>query len=373
MSTTTSSSSDSEVGLSRDTKDDFFDSEDDAKDDRKFPPMIKSPSHKETSSAVSNDISTKTDGIQREDKSLSQPKQNGRLQSKGVKSKRYKKDPRTKLTIQMPSPNGKSFSEKEESSGSSVTDVSPLQSPEVSPRTKSSLRATNYSFENGYVPEVRQSNKSRESWPRARRSLGETMSVDDLMYASESNSISSSNEDGNFEKRKKVLRKKKVDHNILHQRMEASTRHHRRRLLDVAAQNSMDISQLLEVVLEMEQEENKRKSLSQPDCPKYFCHIQPPRKKNMSFSRERAHDIDTENERLLHRLTGMCGNSKFKRPSSASTIRSTTSSCRTTSTTRGNRRPTTAMGTRYYFTFLHPHEVVCACLVLLHLPVCQVH
>lgn len=307
--------------------------------------MTKISSHEEIRSASDREVSTKTDHTHNKEKPLQQPRQNGSLRNSLVKSKQ-KMNPRSKLTIRMPVPKGESFSENEDSSDSSVTDVSPLQSPDASPRTRSSLRAANHSFKNGDIPKVKSSNKSGESWPRARRSKGETLSINDLMYTSESGSISSSDKDGNFEKRKKVLRKKKVDHNDLHHRMEASTRHHRRRLLDVAAQNSMDISQLLEVVLEMEQEENKRKALSRPEYPKYLCHIQPPSKKNMSFSRERLRDIDTENERLLGRLTELCGNSKLRRPSSASSMRSSTSSCRTASTTRSNRRPATAMGTR---------------------------
>lgn len=337
-----SSSSDSEAASSQDKKFDdfdFFDSDNDAKDVKEIQTVTKFSSHGEKRSALNNEISTKTNHTHQNEKTHLQSKQNGGPKSNQINSRRYKSDGRSKLTIRMPAPNGESLSENEDSSSSSVTDVSPLQSPEASPRTKSSLK-------NGYTPKVKPSNKSGERWPRARRSQGEMLSIDDLMYASESGSFSSSDKDGNFEKRKKVLRKKKVDYNDLHHRMEASTRHHRRRLLDVAAQNSMDISQLLEVVLEMEQEENKRKALSKPEHPKYFCHIQPPRKKNMSFSRERLRDIDTENERLLGRLTELCGNSKLKRPSSASSVRSTASSCRTTSTTRSNRRPATAMGTR---------------------------
>lgn len=247
--------------------------------------------------------------------------------------------PKTKEKVTIRLPATQSYADNDEDSSGSVTEVSPLSSPETTPRRDSNKKSK---MNNGVtnIEKVKTADEDEDCW-QVRKGNGEALSLEDLLHSSESNRESSDGRDfAEHLKKKRVHRKKKSRYDDVVFRTEESTRNHRRRMLDVAAQNSMDLSQLLEVVLEMEEDKKSRMSGSRdPDLPPSF---RPVRRKNLSFSNNQVYNIDRENQRLLGRLGQL--NSRQVRPSSASSLRSTSaSSCKSTSRVR---RPNTASSTR---------------------------
>lgn len=273
-----------------------------------------------------------------------------------IKATKSKKENKEQLTVHIPhqgSYDGNELSSDDDDSSGSVTDVSPLPSPDITPRPHTIVRKKG-AKENGSLKRnglkketktkftIKESGFEDEERPHARRANGETLSVEDLFYSSDSTPVSSGERDIEAMKKKRVQRKKKSRYEEIQQRMEASSRHHRRRLLDVAAENSMDLSQLLEVVLEMEQEEKARRMYQSSKASRNVLPppLKPTRRKNMSFSNQQVRDIDYENQRLLQRLAQL---NTRQRPSSASSVRSSASSYRSNATSsRSNRRPATA-------------------------------
>nr|XP_039258974.1 cilia- and flagella-associated protein 97-like [Styela clava] len=264
-----------------------------------------------------------------------------------------KRKPKEQLTVHVPvqaSMNRYNSSSSDDDSSGSVTDVSPLPSPDITPRPRtvphdkesSPNKRNKMKKETKTKFTIKESGVEDGERPHARRANGETLSVEDLFYSSDGTPLSSGERDTQAIRRKRVQRKKRSRYEEIQQRMEASSRHHRRRLLDVAAENSMDLSQLLEVVLEMEQEEKARRMYQSHKASKSVLPppLKPSHRKNMSFSNQQVRDIDYENQRLLQRLAQL---NTRQRPSSASSVRSSASSYRSNaSTSRSNRRPATA-------------------------------
>lgn len=263
-----------------------------------------------------------------------------------------KPDTRETLTVHVPIPQQRE--ETDSTSSDSVFDVSPLPTPSTTPRPDSTSQKSRKKQpvdrgtpEQGDKKSHEESKEKTTQKPHSRVSNGEALSIEDLLYSSDSSPDSSDARSDNMQRKKAVQRKKRSKYEGVLQRTEASSRLHRRRLLDAAAENSMDLSQLLEVVLEMEHDRKTQKNFSGGRMSKNM--LPPPikgfSKKNMSFTNEQVHNIDRENQRLMRRLAQL--NSR-QRPSSASSVRSAASSCRSgASTKRSSRRPTTAGSAQY--------------------------
>ncbi|CAK8697531.1 uncharacterized protein LOC143456241 [Clavelina lepadiformis] len=241
-------------------------------------------------------------------------------------------------------------------SSDSVTDVSPLTSPDGSPQIRrrgANENPSNETFHNT------SSNEAQNSQVRHITKLNVTFknsSSMEKMDKSRHNSSIKKNSQRTSSLRKKSPRvrspkwKKEYlsdsdddfgehHHQSGHEkqglfktRQQSAMTDHRRRLLDSAARGSMDISSLLETVLEFEQKNYNRQvthRMHQPmnyrigdnliHRPEHFG------RKNMSFTNDKVREIDQENQRLLKQIT------RQSRPSSASSVRSNASYASNTS------------------------------------------
>ena len=162
---------------------------------------------------------------------------------------KYKSKTSTKKTRTSQSSNTSYYSD----SSDSMTDVSPLTSPEKSPDLKRSYKLRHSSSRNHYddLP-ARHVTKLNVVFKKHGKYMNhEDHANDAVQYSSMQWSSDSDDNAINFNSSYSRQR-----HN---HRQEAASISHRQRLLDSAARGSMDVSSLLETVLEFEKQNYRRK------------------------------------------------------------------------------------------------------------------
>nr|XP_002129621.1 cilia- and flagella-associated protein 97 [Ciona intestinalis] len=222
----------------------------------------------------------------------------------------------------------------DDDSSDSVTDVSPLSSPDMSPNmNRRKIKAgkhhkggqtaskhidyinvqhvpklnvsfktpeSNQSYHDRHVPIIKERNKSNNKYHEKLSSYAD--------YLSSSDEETHHRFDG---RRKPDARQNRALEN------------HRQRLLSSTAMESKDISHLLETVLGFEQKAQENRYAERQHERMRPNSEQASRRKNMSFSNQQVREIDRENRRLLNEITK--STRKQQRPSSASSVRSVSS------------------------------------------------